>query len=114
MHSNPPAQTMSSQPDAILAAAVLKVSKPLAQNRLSWAPGTDSSQPAFCSAILGSTAPCSITGVTQPSITSSTRPVSRSCRACISVSRVVTMLTGLTSCRLPSCFPLDRGVRIAS
>jgi len=39
---------------------VLKASRPDAQKRFSCAPGTPSLHPAFCSATLGSTAPCSM------------------------------------------------------
>ena len=73
MDSTPPATTIFSQPDRILAAAIFTVSNPDAQNRLICIAGTSRSHPAYKAAVRAILAPCSITGVTQPSTTSSTR-----------------------------------------
>ena len=75
--STPPATTMSSMPDMILAAARLTASRPEAQKRDRVTPATVSDQPASSTAVRAMSAPCSPTGVTQPSTTSSTSEVSR-------------------------------------
>ena len=82
--------------------------------RLICTPDARKSQPAFSAATLGITEPWSPTGDTTPITTSSTSAVSNWWRCCKSVSRPASRLMGLTSCRLPSFFPLPRGVRMAS
>ena len=114
MLSTPPATTRSSQPERTFCAAMFTASRPEAQKRLSCTPAQRQSQPAFSAATLAITEPCSPIGETTPITTSSTWPVSKSLRRCSSVSTPASRFTGLTSCRLPSFFPLPRGVRMAS
>jgi hypothetical protein len=114
MDSMPPATTRSSQPERTFCAARLTASRPEAQKRLSWKPGTFQSQPAASAAVLAMHEPCSPEGVTQPITTSSTSPVSKSWRRCSSCSTPASSVTGFTSCSEPSRLPLPRGVRIAS
>src|SRR6478609_568873 len=59
--------------------------------------------------------PCSLTGETTPSTTSSTRAGSSvGLRSLISSRRPTTRSTGLTSCSVPAALPLPRGVRMWS
>ena len=109
--SMPPATTRSSKPLATLAAARLTASRPEAQKRDSVTPATDSAQPASSTAVRAISAPCSPTGVTQPSTTSSTSEVSSSRRCCSDCSSPRSSHTGVAWCRLPSFLPLPRGVR---
>ena len=113
--STPPAQTRSSKPDRTFMAAVFTASRPEAQKRLSCMPETVSGRPAASAAVLAMSAPCSPTGVTQPSTTSSTRSGSRSgLRLRTSSISWTTRSTGLTECSAPVFLPLPRTVRMAS
>ena len=111
MLSTPPATTRSSQPLMALAAARLTDSSPLAQKRLCVTPATVCAQSASSTAVRAMSAPCSPTGVTQPSTTSSTREVSSARRCCSACSSVRSSHTGAAWCRPPSFLPLPRGVR---
>ena len=111
MLSTPPPTTRSSKPEATLAAARFTDSRPLAQKRLCVTPATLCAQSASSTAVRAMSAPCSPTGVTQPSTTSSTRPVSRRLRASRAFSSVRSSHTGEAWCSLPSFLPLPRGVR---
>src|SRR4029078_11475316 len=75
---------------------------------------TVSSKPARTAAVRAMFAPCSPTGMTQPSTTSSTSVVSSLLRSRSACSAVTARRTGVTSCKEPSLRPLPRGVRTAS
>ena len=76
--SIPPATTKCSNPDFILVAARLTASRPDPQQRFICIPGTSTFHPAYCAAVFPMFAPCSLTGITQPMITSSILEVSKS------------------------------------
>ncbi len=111
--STPPATTRSSYPERTLHAARLTASRPDAQNRFTCTPAARRSQPAASTAVRAMSPPCSPTGVTQPSTTSSTRAVSRFVRSRSARSTPAASVTGLTLCSAPR-LPLPRGVRTAS
>ena len=111
MLSTPPPTTRSSKPLATLAAARFTLSRPDAQKRLCVTPAQVCAHSASSTAVRAMSAPCSPTGVTQPSTTSSTSAVSSSLRRSISFSSVRSSHTGLAWCRAPSFLPLPRGVR---
>ena len=113
--STPPARIRSSKPPRTREAAWLTASRPEAQKRLSCTPATVSGRPAASAAVLAMSPPWSPTGETTPSTTSSTRWVSsEGLRSWTASMRPTTRSTGFTSCRVPFCFPLPRGVRTAS
>ncbi len=82
MLSMPPATTRSSQPLITFAAARFTDSRPEAQKRDCVTPATVCAHSASSTAVRAMSAPCSPTGVTQPSTTSSTSAVSSSWRDC--------------------------------
>ena len=70
--SAPPPMVSSCWPLMIWAAAKFTASRPEAQKRLIWTPGTDSPSPAFSAAKRAMSEPASPTGSTTPRMTSST------------------------------------------
>ena len=66
MDSTPPPIVISCWPDMISAAAKFTASRPEAQKRLIWMPGTPSPKPATSAAARAMSPPASPTGSTQP------------------------------------------------
>ena len=81
MLSTPPATTRFSWPLITFIAARFTLSRPEAQKRDCVTPATDWCQPACSTEMRAMSAPCSPTGVTQPSTTSSTLEVSSRLRS---------------------------------
>ena len=111
MDSTPPPIAMSFMPDITCAAARFTASRPEAQNRLIWMPGTSFAYPAARTAARAMSPPASPTGSTQPSTTSSTSAGSRPLRSRTASSVWRASDREVTSCREPSALPLPRGVR---
>ena len=114
MDSTPPPIVMSCWPDMTSAAAKFTASRPEAQKRLIWMPGTSLPKPAMIAATRAMSPPASPTGSTQPSTTSSTSTGSSSLRSLIAASAWLARLSAVTSCSEPSALPRPRGVRTAS
>ena len=111
MDSTPPPMVMSCWPDMISAAAKFTASRPEAQKRLIWMPGTPSPKPATSAAARAMSPPASPTGSTQPSTTSSICAGSSLLRSLIAPSACAARLSAVTSCSAPSALPRPRGVR---
>ena len=109
--SAPPPITSSCWPAMIWAAAKFTASRPEAQKRLIWTPGTASPRPAFSAAKRAMSQPASPTGSTTPSTTSSTTSSARLLRSFSACSGTVASASAVTSCSEPSALPRPRGVR---
>ena len=112
--STPPPMVTSFIPVITCAAARFTASRPEAQNRLIWMPGTSLPKRALSTAARAMSPPASPTGSTQPSTTSSTSIGSRSLRSRSAFSVATERSTAGTSCSEPSALPRPRGVRTAS
>jgi hypothetical protein len=109
--SAPPPITSSCWPLMIWAAAKFTASRPEAQKRLIWTPGTVSPSPAFMAAKRAMSEPASPTGSTTPRMTSSTTSCFKLLRSFSAFSGTVASATAVTSCSAPSALPRPRGVR---
>ena len=111
MDSAPPPMVIWCWPDMISAAAKFTASRPEAQKRLIWMPGTPSPKPATNAAARAMSPPASPTGSTQPKTTSSIMPGLRLLRSLTAASVWAARLSAVTSCKAPSALPRPRGVR---